>query len=178
DRHRANARARIARAAPAPRRELSCAADRNRARGSGSDLLRRVGGRRLHYRRVARHQRRRPDDVAMKESTRVLLAVTLAIAGGIAIAATHNTSLARAADFIAPFGTLWVDAIRMTVIPLVVSLLIIGVASAADIKSVGRIGGRTLLVFLGLLVGVAVVVMPLSPALFTLLPHGATQQLP
>jgi len=114
----------------------------------------------------------------MRESTRVLLAVALAIAGGIGIAATHNASLARAADFIAPFGTLWVNAIRMTVIPLVVSLLVIGVASAADIKSVGRIGGRTLLVFLLLLMGVAVVVMPLSPALFRLLPQHEVQMLP
>ena len=40
----------------------------------------------------------------------------------------------------------------MTVIPLVVSLLITGVASATDIKAIGRLGGATLLVF-GLLLG-------------------------
>src|SRR5207244_2110495 len=142
------------------------------------DLLRRVGGGRLHHRRILRHQWRRLDDVAMKESTRVLLALGLAIAGGIAIAATGNASLVRAADFIAPFGTLWVNAIRMTVIPLVVSLLIVGVASAADIKSVGRIGRRTLLVFLLLLVGTAVVVMPFGPALFGLLPRHHVELLP
>ena len=109
----------------------------------------------------------------MKESTRVLVALGLAIAGGIAIAASGNASLARAADLVAPFGALWVNAIRMTVIPLVVSLLVVGVASASDIRSVGRIGGRTLLVFLALLIGVAVVVMPLAPALFALLPRNA-----
>ena len=49
--------------ARAPRRGLSRAATRHRAGGCRSDLLRRVGGRRLHHRRVARHQRRRPDDV-------------------------------------------------------------------------------------------------------------------
>jgi Na+/H+-dicarboxylate symporter len=114
----------------------------------------------------------------MKESTRVLLAVVLAIVLGIAIAATHNAALIRAADFIAPFGALWVNAIRMTVIPLVVSLLVIGVASAADIRAVGRIGGRTLLVFLGLLIGTAIVVMPLCVALAQLLPRNAAQQVP
>lgn len=114
----------------------------------------------------------------MKESTRVLVALGLAIAGGIAIAATGNASLARVADFVAPFGTLWVNAIRMTVIPLVVSLLVVGVASASDIKSVGRIGRRTLLVFLLLLIGTAVVVMPLSPALFSVLPKHGVLQLP
>src|SRR6266705_6278017 len=99
----------------------------------------------------------------MSERTRVLVALVLAIVAGIAIAISGSASLLRAADFIAPIGTLWVNAIRMTVIPLVVSLLVVGVASAADVKSIGRIGGRTLLVFLFLLVGTAIVVMPLAP---------------
>jgi Na+/H+-dicarboxylate symporter len=110
----------------------------------------------------------------MKESTRVLVAVTAAIAGGTAIGASGNAQLLGAADFLTPVGTLWVNAIRMTVIPLMVSLLITGVAAATDLKSVGRIGGRTLLVFVLLLIGTAVVVMPCSLAVFRLLPqHGA-----
>jgi len=114
----------------------------------------------------------------MKESTRVLLALVAAIVIGVIVAASHNATLIRAADAIAPLGTLWVNAIRMTVIPLVVSLLITGVASAADIKSIGRIGGRTLLTFVLLIAGVAAVVMPFAPALFALLPHHGAEQLP
>ena len=110
----------------------------------------------------------------MKESTRVLIALGAAVGGGIAIGASGSEPLLRAADFIAPIGTLWVNAIRMTVIPLVVSLLITGVASAADLKTIGRLGGRTLLVFVLLLAGVAGVVMPVAPAVFSLLPQGAT----
>jgi proton glutamate symport protein len=110
----------------------------------------------------------------MKESTRLLLALGAAIAGGIAIAASGSASLLRAADLITPVGTLWVNAIRMTVIPLVISLLITGVASASDVRSIGRIGRRTILVFLLLLAGTAAVVMPACLALFRLLPpHGA-----
>jgi Na+/H+-dicarboxylate symporter len=115
----------------------------------------------------------------MNERTRVLLALVLAIGGGIAIAISGNDALLRAADFIAPIGTLWVNAIRMTVIPLVVSLLITGVASATDVKSVGRLGGRTLLVFFLLLVATALVVMPLCVGVFHLLPQrGAAPPLP
>lgn len=110
----------------------------------------------------------------MKESTRVLLALVIAVAAGTAIGFSSSAPLLRAADFLTPIGTLWVNAIRMTVIPLMVSLLITGVAAAADVKSVGRIGGRTLLVFVLLLIGTAAVVMPCSLALFRLLPpHGA-----
>jgi len=115
----------------------------------------------------------------MREGTRVLIALGAAIVGGIAIAASGSESLVRAADLITPVGTLWVNAIRMTVIPLVVSLLITGVASATDMTSISRMGGRTLLVFVLLLAGTAVVMMPICLAVFALLPQrGAATTLP
>jgi proton glutamate symport protein len=115
----------------------------------------------------------------MKESTRVLLALLAAIAGGVVIAASGSEPLLRAADAITPVGTLWVNAIRMTVIPLVVSLLVTAVASATDIRVIGRLGRRTLLVFFLLQAGTAIVVMPFGPALFRLLPqHTGAAQLP
>ena len=96
------------------------------------------------------------------------------LAGGIAIAATHSPSLLSAADAVAPVGTLWVNAIRMTVIPLVVSLVITGVASASDVKAVGRLGGRTLVVFIGMLAVAALIMIPLAIAVFAWLPHLIT----
>lgn len=107
----------------------------------------------------------------MKETTRVLVALIAALICGIVIAASGSASLLRAVDFIVPIGTLWVNAIRMTVIPLVVSLLITGVASADDLRSIARIGGRTLMTFIALLVGTAIVVIPLALAMFQMLPR-------
>src|SRR5262245_17486754 len=66
----------------------------------------------------------------------------------------------------------------MTVIPLVFSLLITSVVSVADVKSLGRLGRRTLLVFVLLIVGTAPVVMPFARALVSLLPLHGAQQLP
>jgi Na+/H+-dicarboxylate symporter len=106
----------------------------------------------------------------VKESTRVLLALAAAAGGGALIAASGNARLLHAADVVAPVGTLWVNAIRMTVIPLVVSLLITGVASVTDIGAIGRLGGRTLLVFGAMLAATAAIVVPLAPRLFALLP--------
>ena len=112
----------------------------------------------------------------MKESARVLLALVAAILLGVVIAASHIASLIRFADAIAPIGTLWVNGIRMTVIPLVISLLITGVASVSDIKSIGRLGGRTLVTFVLLLIGIAAVIIPVAMAMFALLPpHGELQ---
>ncbi len=118
----------------------------------------------------------------MKEGTRIVVALGAAVIGGVAISASGSATALNAADAIAPIGTLWVNAIRMTVIPLIVSLLITGVASTADVASIGRLGGRTLLVFVLLLACVAAVVVPLAPSLFALLPFpsggGAHPALP
>jgi len=110
----------------------------------------------------------------MKESTRVLVALAAAIGIGVLVGASGSKSLIDAADALAPVGTLWVSAIRMTVIPLVVSLLITGIASATDVGAIGRIGGRTLAVFVVLLIVIAAIVIPLASALFALLPLSST----
>ncbi|MEP6834959.1 MAG: dicarboxylate/amino acid:cation symporter [Gemmatimonas sp.] len=116
----------------------------------------------------------------MKESTRVLVALGVAVAVGVAIGASGNAALTRAADSIAPIGALWVNAIRMTVIPLVVSLLITGVASASDVKAIGRLGVRSLVVFFGLLIAMSLVMIPLAAFAFSLMPQmtGARPPLP
>lgn len=112
----------------------------------------------------------------MNESTRVLAALGLAVATGIAIGASGNATLITAADSIAPVGALWVNAIRMTVIPLVVSLLITGIASASDVKTIGRLGGRSLVVFFGLLTAMSAIMIPLAWLVFSLLPQvGSTR---
>jgi proton glutamate symport protein len=112
----------------------------------------------------------------MKESTGVLIGLGAGLLGGILIAISHSTALLDAADVVAPVGTLWVNAIRMTVIPLVVSLVITGVASASDVSAIGRLGGRTLLVFIGMLAAATVVMIPLAIAVFSWLPHLISQR--
>src|ERR1041385_1123137 len=116
----------------------------------------------------------------MKDSTRVLIALGTAVAGGIAIGAYGGPTGLRVADYVAPIGALWVNAIRMTVIPLVVSLIITGIASATDVAAIGRLGGRTVLVFILLLIAAAIVIIPIAPSLFALLPPhvGAPPTLP
>ncbi|HEY2431092.1 MAG TPA: cation:dicarboxylase symporter family transporter [Vicinamibacterales bacterium] len=108
----------------------------------------------------------------------MLIALLAAIALGGAIAASGSGLALRVADAAAPIGSLWVNAIRMTVIPLIVSLIVTGIASAADVPAVGRMGVRTLLVFVLLLAGMAIVIVPLAASVFALLPDGARPPLP
>jgi proton glutamate symport protein len=111
----------------------------------------------------------------MKSSVAVLVALALALVVGAAIAASGSPALLHAADLVAPVGTLWVNAIRMTVIPLVVSLLITGIASNRNLSSIGRLGGRTLAIFVAQLVVTALIVMPAAVAVFAMLPASSVR---
>ena len=84
----------------------------------------------------------------MSLTTRVLIALVVGIAAGIAIASTGSPALARAAVAIEPLGTLWINAIRMTVIPLVVGSLIVGITSAPDARAIGRVGRSAIVFFI------------------------------
>src|SRR5215469_12003804 len=101
----------------------------------------------------------------MKDSKRVLIALVLALVLGAGIAASGNASLLHAADAIEPIGTLWVNAIRMTVIPLVVALLVTGVAATSG-RAMGRLGGRTIAVFALQLVYFGLIVVPIVSTVF------------
>jgi Na+/H+-dicarboxylate symporter len=108
--------------------------------------------------------------IPMSLTRQVVLAMLLSLAIGTAISASGNSTLAAAAAFIQPIGTLWVSAIRMSVVPLVVSLLIVGVASVEETKDIGRLGLRTYSVFVALLLVIAVYAALVAPALFAWMP--------
>ena len=115
--------------------------------------------------------------IPMSLTRQVVLAMLLSLAIGTAISASGNSTLAAAAAFIQPIGTLWVSAIRMSVVPLVVSLLIVGVASVEETKDIGRLGLRTYSVFIALLLVIAVYAALVAPALFAWMPTEAGSSL-
>lgn len=87
----------------------------------------------------------------MRSATWVLLALVIGLALGAGAAATHSSALASAVTALEAVGTAWINAIRMTVVPLVVALVITGVVSTADVRHVGRLGARAIPVFLAFL---------------------------
>ncbi len=99
----------------------------------------------------------------MSLTTRVLLALVAGFGLGIAIAASGSDNLLALAGAIEPAGTIWINAIRMTVIPLVVASLIAGVASAPNPGEVGRIGWRALVIFIVVLGATAVFSIIVGP---------------
>lgn len=103
----------------------------------------------------------------MSLTKRVILALILGLAAGLVVLAHPSPVFLKIVTLIEPIGLLWVNAIRMTVVPLVVALLITGVASCANARAVSEIGWRTLVAFLGLLVFAAVAALIIVPPMFT-----------
>ncbi|HMA24294.1 MAG: dicarboxylate/amino acid:cation symporter [Gemmatimonas sp.] len=99
----------------------------------------------------------------MSLSTRVLLALAAGIAVGLFLSTT-DASVARAVvAAVEPVGTLFVNGIRMTVIPLVVASLVVGIATSSSGAVVARVGGRGIVVFVVLLVAAGLVGAVVSP---------------
>jgi Na+/H+-dicarboxylate symporter len=103
-------------------------------------------------------------------TTRVLLGLVLGLAAGAVVAATESAALATAVAWIEPIGSIWINALRMTIVPLVVAGLVVGAASSGDARSIGRLGGRALAIFLALLGAAATFTVLVGPPLFALLP--------
>ena len=99
--------------------------------------------------------------------------VVVALAAGLALGTAASFSAdprwVQLAQLFEPAGTLWVNAILMTVLPLVVSGLVVAIVTAARTGLVGRLGGRAAALFLLLLVlstaGAALVVPRLAASL-------------
>jgi Na+/H+-dicarboxylate symporter len=74
-----------------------------------------------------------------------LAALVLGLIGGsfaTALPAPLHTGVIGTAGFV---GTLWLNALKMTVIPLVVALLVVGIAKSAEAAHAGRVAGRSVL---------------------------------
>jgi Na+/H+-dicarboxylate symporter len=113
----------------------------------------------------------------MSFGTRVVLGLVAGLAVGALLAAAGNPSLLKIVPALEPIGTLWLNALRMTVIPLIVSMLITGIASAAETAATGRVATRAIVIFLIALTGAAIlsaILMPLFLAWWPVTPEAAT----
>ncbi|HVY86083.1 MAG TPA: cation:dicarboxylase symporter family transporter [Caulobacterales bacterium] len=95
----------------------------------------------------------------------VLLALVFGLAGGALIEAEGSVWMRQAAEGLGAVGGLWLNALRMTVVPLVFSLLVTGVASVADAASAGKLTARALGLFSILLVFAALYSLTFTSAL-------------
>ena len=74
-----------------------------------------------------------------------LVALVVGLIAGILADNLTGTVKVDALGIASFVGTLWLNALKMTVIPLVVALLIVGIAKSAEAAQAGRIAGRSVL---------------------------------
>ncbi len=98
----------------------------------------------------------------LKLHWQILLALGLAVIAGLLTgteAGLFGITFYSVYDF---FGTLFLNALKMLIVPLIVSSIIVGIAGIGSSGALGRLGGKTLLYYtatslLAILVGLAVV---------------------
>jgi Na+/H+-dicarboxylate symporter len=99
-------------------------------------------------------------------TTRVLVGLVAGFILGLALTTVAPAAAALVLAVAVPVGTIFVNLIRMTVIPLVVSMLVANVGSMAASTSLGRVGMRAAVIAIALLVVTAVgTVLVASPVL-------------
>ena len=102
----------------------------------------------------------------MSLTARVLIGLVAGFAVGLALAGVTSPWASAVVALLSPVGTLFVNLIRMTVIPLVMSMLVANVGSMTASTSLGRVGARAAIIATGLLsIAAAFTVLVAAPTL-------------
>lgn len=93
-------------------------------------------------------------------ATQILIGLILGIAVGAIFYGNDNVQ-----TYLQPIGDIFLNLIKMIVVPIIISTLIVGVAGTGDMKQLGRLGGKTLIYF-EIITTVAIVVGLLAANVF------------
>ena len=78
---------------------------------------------------------------------KIIIGLVLGLLFGIA-SIQFGWNAAFTINYIKPFGTLFVNSLKMIAVPLVLASLIVGVANLGDVSKLSRIGGKTIAIYL------------------------------
>ena len=109
----------------------------------------------------------------MSQAFRILMALVLGVTLGIALAnwaPGPGTHILYATKLI---GGAWLHGLQMVIVPLVVALLVVGIAASAEAAKAGRIAGRALIFFVVILWINTILSALITPLLLKLFPLPA-----
>ncbi|MEK4626686.1 MAG: cation:dicarboxylase symporter family transporter [Solibacillus sp.] len=93
-------------------------------------------------------------------AAQILIGLVLGIIVGAVFYGNSNVQ-----TYLQPLGDIFLNLIKMIVVPIIISTLIVGVAGTGDMKQLGRLGGKTLIYF-EVITTIAIVVGLLAANLF------------
>jgi Na+/H+-dicarboxylate symporter len=103
----------------------------------------------------------------------ILVGLVAGLVAGALIEASGSPPLQRISVLLEPIGTLWVNAISMTVIPMLISLIVTAVAAQADTASATRQSARSVMLFAGMIALSMVFALATAPLALAPLPLDA-----
>lgn len=109
----------------------------------------------------------------MSNATRILIALAAGLLLGIAATSLSPGLANNAANIADPVGNLWLNGLRMTIVPLVVALLVTGIAQTAEAARAGLVASRSLMWITGVMATSAVMGAILTPFFLSIVPMPA-----
>jgi Na+/H+-dicarboxylate symporter len=105
----------------------------------------------------------------VSQTARVLTGLIAGIALGIVLAWQAPDTGLQIAAIVEPFGKLWLNALQMTVVPLVFALVVVGINQASDAAHSGRVAKHAIASFVILLTAAAAMAALLAPLALSML---------
>ena len=95
--------------------------------------------------------------------------IALGVAAGLGLSARAWDLgwVTQLSGWVEPFGVIWINALQMTVIPLIVTQLLAALVRPGASGSVGRLGGSALILFLAMLATGNLLTILVAPAILT-----------
>ena len=110
--------------------------------------------------------------ITFSSTTRVMLELAAAAIIGLFLAWFSPELGTRVAAVAQPIGKLWLNALQMTVVPLVATLVVLGVSNARDAAASGRTAKRAIIIFLVVLTLAATFAAIAAPLFLSWMPHS------
>lgn len=98
--------------------------------------------------------------IKLSLATQILIGLVLGVIVGAVFYGNANIQ-----GYLQPIGDIFLNLIKMIVVPIIISTLIVGVAGTGDMKQLGRLGGKTLIYF-EIITTVAIIVGLLAANIF------------
>ena len=107
------------------------------------------------------------------------LFILLALVAGLLLGMATGDAVPLLKEVADVVGTMWLNGLRMTVVPLVVALLVTGILQTVNAASTGKLAMRAILTMLVILWTVTIMAALLTPALIAMIPmpQGAAEAL-
>ncbi len=106
----------------------------------------------------------------MKSAWFILSALVAGMLLGIGVELVSPDAGTASLPYIEPIGLLWLNALKMTIVPLVVALLITGITATADAARAGKLAFRAVMIFLGAITLSGLMSLLMTPLLLRLFP--------